>query len=75
MYNLAPDWPRSARRMASSRQTLRIKLGISVQTVKNWETGRRSMSTDRLAQIAAIFKMTVDVLVKPNGSPIPGGSG
>ena len=30
------------------------------------------MSTERLKELAVVFGMTVDVLVKPNGSPIPG---
>lgn len=55
-----------------SQEALAGKLGISRQTVSEWERGEISPDAGQIAMLAELYQISVDDLQKPGGKPIFG---
>ena len=57
----------SARNKAGlSQAAVAEKLGIAPASVSQWETGKTVPKADRLPEIAALYRCTVDELLAPD---------
>lgn len=53
-----------------SQETLAEKLGISRQTISEWECGEISPNTEQMAMLAKIYQIPVDDLLNADGESV-----
>lgn len=47
-----------------TQEKLSLKVGVSQNTISQWETGERTPKTEKLLELAHIFGCTVDELLR-----------
>lgn len=55
-----------------SRQQLADQLGVTTETISNWETGNSLPEADKILILSALFDVTTDQLLKNDVFPIAG---
>lgn len=53
-----------------SQEELAEKLGVSRQTISNWENGKAVLDAEKLAVLCAVFEVSADDMLNGDGLPI-----
>ena len=56
------------RRSGMSQQEVAATIGVTRQTVSNWELGQGSPALDKAAELARLYGVTLDDLVSDEGA-------
>ena len=69
--NLSEKIWRLREREHMSQEELAERLGVSRQTVSNWENGKAVLDAEKLASLCAVFDVSADDMLRGEGVPQP----